>query len=392
MSETRIRDRAVVIDQGFVVAQRWGIRIVVIAAALWVLGWVVGRTWMVWFPVSLAILFSTVLGPPAKRLRDLGVPAAAAAGLVMVAFLAALGFLFSILIPQLVDESPEIAASAAKGVGKVEDWLINGPLSIEAGQITRALNSVEDWLRNSAGDISSGVLSTIGVATNVVVNTVLVLILTFLFIKDGHRFVPFVERLGGHRVGGHLSELLSRAWNTLGGFIRTQALVSFIDAALIGLALVLVGQPLWVPLALITFIGGFIPIVGAFASGAIAVLVTLVTNSPRDALIILAVIVVVQQLEGNVLSPMLQGKSMNLHPAVVLLAVTAGGSLFGITGAFLAVPVTAAVAEILRYGNERVDVALIAADSTFEPTPDDASADAAEAAISLRHQDPESED
>ncbi|WP_313404194.1 AI-2E family transporter [Aeromicrobium sp.] len=387
MSETRIRDRAVVIDQGFVVVQRWGIRIIVIAAALWVLGWAVGHTWMVWFPVSLAILFSTVLGPPAKRLRDLGVPAAAAAGLVMLAFLAALGFLFSILIPQLVDEAPEIADRAAKGVSELQDWLVNGPLPIEAGQISSALDSVEDWLRDSAVDISSGVLSTVGIATNVVVNTVLVLILTFLFIKDGHRFVPFVERLGGRRVGGHLSELLRRGWETLGGFIRTQALVSFIDAVLIGIALALVGQPLWVPLAVITFIGGFIPIVGAFASGAIAVLVTLVTNSPQDALIILVVIILVQQLEGNVLSPMLQGKSMNLHPAVVLMAVTAGGSLFGITGAFLAVPVTATVAEILRYANERVDKALITAESSFEPNPTDAAVDARTASVKDTEQD-----
>nr|WP_154597076.1 AI-2E family transporter [Aeromicrobium senzhongii] len=327
---------------------------------MYVLGWAVGHTWVIWFPVALAILFATVLGPPAKALRDRGVPAAAAAGLVLLAFLAALGFLFSILIPQLIDEAPQIADRAAKGVGEVQEWLLNGPLPVESNQISNALDSIEDWLRNSAGDISSGVLSTIGVATNVVVNTVLVLILTFLFIKDGHRFLPFVERLGGHRVGGHLRELLYRAWNTLGGFIRTQALVSLIDAVLIGTALLVVGQPLWVPLALITFIGGFIPIIGAFASGAIAVLVTLVTNSPRDAVIVLIVIVAVQQLEGNVLSPMLQGKSMNLHPAVVLMAVTAGGSMFGITGAFLAVPVTATVAEILRYANERIDAALTA--------------------------------
>jgi predicted PurR-regulated permease PerM len=173
-----------------------------------------------------------------------------------------------------------------------------------------------------------------------------------------------------------MSELLNRAWDTLGGFIRTQALVSFIDAVLIGIALGVVGQPLWVPLAVITFIGGFIPIVGAFASGAIAVLVTLVTNSPQDALIILVVIIIVQQLEGNVLSPVLQGKSMNLHPAVVLLAVTAGGSMFGITGAFLAVPVTATVTEMLRYANERIDATLIASSSVLEPKPADREVDA----------------
>lgn len=358
MSDTPIRDRGAVIDSGFAVAQRWGIRIVVYAAALFVLGWAIGHTWMVWFPVSLALLFSTVLEPPVRRLRQVGVPSAAAAALVMLTFLAALGFLFSILIPQLVDEAPEIASSAASGVAEIQHWLINGPLNVEQGQITRALDSIEDWLKDSALDISSGAISAIGVATGVVVNTVLVLILTFLFIKDGHSFIPFVERLGGHRVGGHLREMLTRAWDTLGGFIRTQALVSFIDAVLIGGALAIVGQPLWVPLAVITFIGGFIPIVGAFASGAIAVLVTLVTNSPKDALIILAVIIAVQQLEGNVLSPMLQGRSMNLHPAIVLLGVTAGGSLFGITGAFLAVPVIATVAAILRYTNEQIDAAV----------------------------------
>jgi len=371
VSETRIRDRGSVIDQAFAVAQKWGLRLIVLAAALYILGWAVGHTWMIWFPVSLALLFSTVLGPPADRLRRLGLPDAAAAGLVMLAFLAALGFLFSILIPQLVEEAPEIVDRAATGVGEIQNWLITGPLQIESGQITNALESVEQWLKDSALDISSGAISVVATATGVVVNTVLVLILTFLFVKDGHKFPPFVERLGGHRAGGHLLEMLTRAWSTLGGFIRTQALVSLIDAVLIGIALAIVDQPLWVPLAVITFLGGFIPIVGAFASGAIAVLVTLVTNSPQDALIILVVIVAVQQLEGNVLSPMLQGKSMNLHPAVVLMAVTAGGSMFGITGAFLAVPVTATVASMLRYANERIDAAVDPAADDADPVASD---------------------
>jgi predicted PurR-regulated permease PerM len=110
-----------------------------------------------------------------------------------------------------------------------------------------------------------------------------------------------------------------------------------------------------VPLAVVTFFGAYIPIIGAFVSGALAVLVTLVTNGTNDALIAMGIVVAVQQLEGNVLSPWLQGKNMNLHPAVVLLSVTAGGSLFGVTGAFLAVPVVASVAEVLRYLNERID-------------------------------------
>jgi predicted PurR-regulated permease PerM len=181
--------------------------------------------------------------------------------------------------------------------------------------------------------------------------------LSFYFVKDGHRFLPWVTTLGGRNAGVHAAELLHRTWNTLGGFIRTQTLVALIDASIIGIGLTIIGVPLAVPLAIVTFVGAYIPILGALISGVLAVLVTLVTNSPRDALIALILVLVVQQLEGNVLSPWLQGKNLNLHAAVVLLAVTLGGSLFGITGAFLAVPTVATLAEVFRYINERITAA-----------------------------------
>jgi predicted PurR-regulated permease PerM len=123
---------------------------------------------------------------------------------------------------------------------------------------------------------------------------------------------------------------------------------------LIGAGLVILGIPLAYALAIITFIGGFVPIVGAFVAGGLAVLIALVSNGPVDALIVLAIILAVQQLEGNVLQPWLQAKSMKLHAVIVLLAVTLGASTFGVIGAFLAVPVAAAVAVILRYYDEQV--------------------------------------
>ena len=144
-------------------------------------------------------------------------------------------------------------------------------------------------------------------------------------------------------------------WATLGGFIRTQAIVSLIDAFFIGLGLVILGVPLALVLATLTFLGGFIPIVGAFVAGALAVLVALVANGPTTALIVLVIIIAVQQLEGNVLQPILQSRSMNLHPAIVLLAVTGGGSVFGIIGAFLAVPAAAVAAVLIRYVSEQID-------------------------------------
>ncbi|MCW2750361.1 MAG: family transporter [Aeromicrobium sp.] len=351
----QIRDRGVVIDEAFGSMQRWGLRIVVIAAAAWIIGWGVGHIWVVIFPVSLALIVTTVLGPPAAWLRSKGWPDGIAAAVIVLTFIGAIVGIIAILTPQVAGQANEVAAGASDGLQKVRDWLTGEPLNLSDGQITSAISAVQDKIQASASSISSGVFSTIGAATSAIVNLVLVLMLSFFFVKDGHKFLPWVKTISGQRAGDHIVEVLGRMWNTLGGFIRTQTLVAMIDAVIIGGGLAILGSPLAVPLGVVTFFGAYIPIIGAFVSGALAVLVTLVTNNPKDALIALIIVVAVQQLEGNVLSPMLQGKNMNLHPAVVLLSVAGGGTLFGITGAFLAVPVAASVAELLRYLNEQID-------------------------------------
>lgn len=351
----RIRDRGVVIDDAFSGLQRWGLRIVVIAAAAFVVGWGIGHVWVVLFPVSMALIVATILAPPVTWLRSKGWPSALATALVVVSFVATLVAVIAVLTPQVAGQTSEIASRASGGLQQVRDWVTGEPLSLSDGQITSMIAAMQDKLEESASAISSGVFSTISTATSIVVNLVLVLMLTFYFVKDGHRFLPWVTTIGGQRAGVHTTDVLGRVWDTLGSFIRTQTIVAMVDAVIIGVGLAILGSPLAVPLAVITFFGAYIPIIGAFISGALAVLVTLVTNNPKDALIALIIVVFVQQLEGNILSPMLQGKNMNLHPAVVLLSVTAGGSLFGITGAFLAVPVAASVAEIMRYVNEQID-------------------------------------
>ena len=358
MTNRTAHDRASVIDDAFGGLQRWSIRLIVISAAVFVLGWIVGQLWVVIFPVALALIVSTVLEPPAAWLRTRGLPAGAATAVVVLGFIGLVVGIIAILTPQVAGQAPELANSAARGLQKVRDWLTGGPLGLSDGQITHAIEAVQEKIQHSATAISSGLFSTIGAATSAVVNLVLVLMLSFFFVKDGHKFLPWVKTLGGRRGGEHTAEVMGRAWGTLGGFIRTQTLVAFIDAVIIGTGLAIIGVPLAVPLAVVTFFGGYIPIIGAFISGALAVLVTLVTNNPRDALIAMLIVIAVQQLEGNVLSPYLQGKNLNLHAAVVLLSVTAGGTLFGITGAFLAVPVAATTAEILRYINERIDAAV----------------------------------
>ncbi|MDO9456453.1 AI-2E family transporter [Nocardioides sp.] len=346
--------RPEVIGDGVAWVALWSGRWILIALAAVVLGLLVGQLWSIVLPVALALVLASVLERPARALeRRLHLPPAAAAASVLlggIAVLVGLGFAIAPLIGGQVDD---IVDDASSGLQEVQDW-VQGQDFVSRDQIDSGIQAVQDRLGDSGSAIASGVLSGVGAATSATVTVVITLILTFLFLKDGRRFLPLVERMAGASAGGHLAEVLRRSWTTLGGYIRTQAVVSAVDAVLIGIALVVVGVPLAIPLALLTFVGGFVPIVGAFVVGAAAVLVALVSNGPTGALVILVVIVLVQQLEGNVLSPWLQAKSMQLHAAVVLLSVTLGSTLFGITGAFLAVPVVAVVAVVIRYLDEVV--------------------------------------
>ncbi|SEC92684.1 Predicted PurR-regulated permease PerM [Nocardioides exalbidus] len=343
------------IGHGLSWTARWSLRFVGIALGLVLVGLVIKYAWVIIFPVLMALILCTVLAPVASFLRRrLRFPNALAAGVtVLGAILVVVGVGYTIA-PSVASQGGDIVDSASEGLQHVQDWVQSSDF-VSKEQIDAGLQGLQEKLTGSAGTIASGVLVGVSAITNGLVNLVLVLILTFLFVKDGSRFLPWVRRLAGPTAGRHLAEVGDRAWATLGGFIRTQALVSLIDAVLIGGGLLLIGVPLAIPLAVLTFFAGFVPIVGAFVAGSIAVLIALVSNGPTGALLALALIVAVQQVEGNVLSPILQSKSMNLHAAVVLLAVTLGGTLFGISGAFLAVPVTAVLAVVVRYLDEVVD-------------------------------------
>ncbi|MBO0677798.1 AI-2E family transporter [Mycolicibacterium sp. S2-37] len=330
------------------------IQFIAVAAALWVLAWVVGKTWVILLPVLLALIVCTVVWPPVRWLREKGVPPAAA---VLLALLIAFGVMAGIVAavaPAIVEQSTELAQQATAGVVAVRDWLGGPPLNISEAQLNSAVAAITDRLNSSSAQIAAGLFTGVGAATSALVTAFTTVVVTFFLLKDGPRFIPWLRRSVGNPAAPHVAEVLQRVWATLGGFIRTQALVSLVDAVLIGIGLVIVGVPLAYALAIITFIGGFVPIVGAFVAGGLAVLIALVSNGPVDALIVLGIILAVQQLEGNVLQPWLQSKSMNLHAVIVLLAVTLGATTFGVIGAFLAVPVVAAVAVILRYYDEQV--------------------------------------
>lgn len=349
-------DRSAVIGAGLKATAAWSARLIVTGVALFLLFWVLGKVWVGVRPILLALIVSTVLWPPVAWLRrHRWPPGLAAATVVVTALLCVIGVLALVTQP-MVAQLVELANSAVTGLEQVQDWLTGPPLNLASERIDAVVADVTARLRSSASQIAAGVFSGVSAITSGLVTLALVVVLTFFFVKDGPGFLPWLRRETGPTIGGHLTEVLARAWQTLGGFIRVQALVSSVDAFFIGLGLVVLGVPLAPALAVLTFFAGFIPIVGALIAGGLAVLVALVSNGPTTALIVLAVIIAVQQLESNVLQPVLQGRSLNLHAAVVLLAVTAGGTLFGIIGAFLAVPVAAVTAAVLRYVSEQISL------------------------------------
>ena len=349
------RARSAAIADGLAFMARWSLRLALIGLGLALLWWVIARLWVIVMPVLLALLISTVLYPPVRWLRRRGWPPALAAAAVLIAGLLLIGVVVYFLAASITGGIPQIASSAVAGLQSIQNWLAGPPLNIGTSQFDSLLQQANDRLQSSVSTIASSVLTGVGTLASLVVTGLLALVLAFLFVKDGDRFLPWLRGVVGPRAGGHLSVVLGRIWDTLGGFIRAQVLVSLADGLFIGIGLLIVGVPLALPLAVLTFFGGFVPIVGALFAGVLSVLVALVSNGFTAALIVLGIVLLVQQIEGNVLQPILQGKSLQLHAAVVLLAVTAGGSLFGIAGAFLAVPVTAAAATLLRYLFAQVD-------------------------------------
>nr|WP_228537632.1 AI-2E family transporter [Nocardia sp. XZ_19_231] len=336
---------------------KWSLCIVAIAAGAWVLGTITARLWVVILPVALAIVVTTILWPPTRWLTEQKLRPALAASITLLTFVAMLAGVVALIVPSVGDQAPQLADKATDGVNQVRDWIQGPPFRIRDEQLDSAVEAIVGRLQSSGAQIANGVFTGVSTATSVLITVFLVLVLVFFFLKDGPRFLPWMHGVFGNRSGRHVEAVLARVWATLGGFIRTQAIVSMVDAVLIGAALFILDVPLALVLSVITFMGGFIPMVGAFVAGALAVLVALVGNGPTTALIVLGIVIAVQQLEGNVLQPVLQSRSMELHAVIVLLSVTAGGSLYGITGAFLAVPVVAMIAVVIRYIGEQIDAA-----------------------------------
>jgi predicted PurR-regulated permease PerM len=330
------------VPRGLRIAAAWAWRMLVLALAAAVLLWLIGRLKDVLIPLSIALLLSALLAPSVGWLRRrVRLPASLAVALVLIGGIAVVGGVLTLVITQFVNSFPDLAKNATEGIRTIQDQLRNGPFHLTNSQLTGLADAAQNWINTHRDLLTTGALSTATTAVDVLFSSLLVLFTTFFFLRDGRRIWGFLVRLMPGDARAPLAAAGEAGWHTLVSYVRATILVAFIDAVGIGLALVLLRVQLAFPLAALVFLGAFIPIVGATVSGAVAVLVALVTDGWVSALLVLAAVIAVQQLEGHILQPLIMGRAVAIHPLAVVVAIATGLILAGIMGALVAVPLVA---------------------------------------------------
>ena len=325
-----------------------GWRLLVVVAAVYVLGWVASYVAAVVIPVAVALLLAALLSPAVHRLQTHSVPRGLATALVMTGGLALLGGVLTFVVITFIRGVPALAAQLSTSVTTVVAWLINGPLQLSTAQLSGVQAQVLATLSANQSAITAGALTTAATIGEILTETLLVLFTLIFFLHGGPGVWQFLLGVVPNDVRTRVDVAGRRGIAALVSYVRATAVVAVVDAIAIGIGLGVLGVPLAVPLAALVFLGAFVPIIGAVIGGGVAVLVALVANGPVAALIVLGIIVAVMQLEGHVLQPLLLGRAVKLHPLAVVLAIATGLVVAGIAGALFAVPLLAVLNSGIR--------------------------------------------
>jgi len=323
------------------IAAAWSWRLIVVGVLGWVLLRFIGIISIVVIPLAIALLLSALLAPAVGWLRRLRLPPSLATFLVLICGIAAVAGTLTLVVNQFVEGVPELTENASKGIRQIQEWARTGPLHLSDKQVDQAIDSAQNWINSNTSSLTATGVATAATLAEVLTGALLVLFATFFFLRDGRKIWRFLVRLFPLNARWSLSDAGDASWSTLGSYVRATVLVAFIDATGIGLALVILKVPFPFPLAALVFLGAFIPIVGASVSGAVAVLVALVDQGWVIALIVLGAVILVQQVEGHILQPLIMGRAVAIHPLVVIIGIASGVVLAGIIGALVAVPLIA---------------------------------------------------
>ena len=359
------------IPYGVRIAASWSWRLGLIILMAGALVWLLSRVSFLLIPVMVAALLAGLLSPVKNWLRRNRVPNGLAVAMTILGFIGLVGGALALVGRQLVAGFSELWSEALTGIQKIQVWLADGPLHLTAAQIDQYLKEGTDALQNNSSSILSGALSFGSTAGHFAAGMILALFILIFFLLEGGRIWSFLVRLLPRKARAAADGAGRVGWSSMVSYVRVQMLVAFVDAVGIGVGAAILGVPLALPLGVLVFLGSFIPIVGALVTGAVAVLLALVANGWVNALIMLGIVLLVQQLESHILQPLIMGKAVKLHPVAVILAVAAGSYLAGIPGALFSVPILAVANSSIRYIAGRTwehESALAAAGPDFRAT------------------------
>lgn len=325
-----------------------GVTAVVVLVAL-----VISRLSIVVIPLVIALFPAAVLTPLAVRLRARGLRDALVAALLVIGTLLVISGIFTVLVPVVSGQIDDISDQVTQGIDDLRAFLARGPF----GLAPINLNDLIDQARKNiqSVDISSEAVGTVAERAGRFLTGLIVFILAlFFYLKDGPSMSAWLRRQFPRGLRHDASAVGHLVWTTIGSYFRGQLLVALIDATGITIGLLILRVPLALPIGVLILFGSLFPVVGALVTGFVAVIIALATQGPVSALIVLGIVLGVQQLEGHILQPMILGRATDLHPLAVVAALIAGGTLFGILGAFLAVPVVASAWRTISYLRERI--------------------------------------
>ncbi|HWG98229.1 MAG TPA: AI-2E family transporter [Pilimelia sp.] len=325
-------------------AVAYGVALLVLAAVGYLLLRVLAPVAALVVAVAVAVLLAALLMPLVELLHRIRVPRALAALVAVLALLAVVGVIGTLFGVGFAREVDNLAATIGGGVDRVREWLVRGPLALDQGQLDRLTAQAGERLQDAAPASLRGaatVLEALGL-------TALAVVLLFFLLKDGPAMGRWMLAGVPDRHRGRARRAGVGGWETLQAYVRGTTVVAAVDAVGIGIGLVILGVPLALPLVLVTFVAAFVPLIGATVAGVLAVLVALATKGPVTALLVLGVVLLVQNIEGNLLEPLIMGRAVRLHPTVILVAVAAGALVAGIGGALLATPVAAVAYQVIR--------------------------------------------
>lgn len=317
-----------------------GAQILLVGAVVVALVWLLSRLSIVTIPLVLALIFAAAFAPWMEWTRRRSLPPALGAALALVLLFAVTTGALVFVVGSVSNEWRELAIKAQDGIERVVAWLQTMPFSPDPRQLNDVKEQINAFV--TSADFGSGALGGIGAVTEVGASLGMMTIILFFLLKDGPQMWEFLIRPFEGIAYDRAERIRRKTVDVFGGYISSTTAAALFDAVGIFIGLLILQVPLAVPLAILTFLLAFIPIIGAVSAGAVAALIALVSNGPLNAALVVLVVIVVNQLEANVLKPILMGKTVSLHALVVLVVIAAGTAVGGIVGALLAVPLTAA--------------------------------------------------